>query len=50
MPLTEGKFLYMQLWWCFNQMTRLFPPLRLAISRRFGMRVIDARKTGKERK
>ena len=50
MPLTEGKFLYMQLWWCFNQMTRLCPALRLAISRRLGMRVIDARKTGKERK
>ena len=50
MPLTEGKLLYMQLWWCFNQMTRLCPALRLAISRRLGMRVIDARKTGKERK
>ena len=50
MPPAEGKFLYMQLWWCFNQMTRVCPGLRLAISRKLGMRVIDARKTRKERK
>ena len=50
LPPAEGKFLYMQLWWCFNQMTRVCPGLRLAISRKLGMRVIDARKTRKERK
>lgn len=50
MPLKKGQVFYMQLWWCFNQMTRLCPSLRLAISRRLGMKVIDARKTGKERK
>ena len=44
MPMQKGKFWYMQLWWCFNQMTRLCPALRLAISRRLGMKVIDNRK------
>lgn len=40
----KGKFWYMQLWWCFNQMTRVCPALRLAISKRLGMKVIDNRK------
>ena len=44
MPMQKGKFWYMQLWWCFNQMTRVCPALRLAISKRLGMKVIDNRK------
>ena len=44
MPTQKGKFWYMQLWWCFNQMTRVCPALRLAISKRLGMKVIDNRK------
>ncbi len=47
-PLQKGKVLYMQLWWCFNQMTRLCPPLRIGISRRLGMKVIDGRKKQRE--
>ena len=43
-PPQKGKELYMQLWWCFNQMTRICPGMRLAISRRLGMKVIDRRK------
>jgi len=42
--MQKGKFWYMQLWWCFNQMTRVCPALRLAISKRLGMKVIDNRK------
>ena len=48
-PPERGKVLYMQLWWCFNQMTRVCPGLRLWISRRFGMKVIDGRKKKKDR-
>ena len=44
MPTQKGKFWYMQLWWCFNQITRICPEFRLAISRRLGMKVIDDRK------
>jgi lipopolysaccharide biosynthesis glycosyltransferase len=44
MPTQKGKFWYMQLWWCFNQITRICPAFRLAISRRLGMKVIDDRK------
>ena len=44
MPVQKGKFWYMQLWWCFNQITRICPAFRLAISRRLGMKVIDDRK------
>ena len=47
-PLQKGKVLYMQLWWCFNQMTRICPPLRLWSSRRLGMKVIDGRKKKRE--
>ena len=47
-PPEKGKELYMQLWWCFNQMTRVCPGLRLWISRRFGMKVIDGRKKKRE--
>ena len=48
LPRRRGKELYMQLWWCFNQMTRVCPGLRLWISRRFGMKVIDGRKKKRE--
>ena len=34
----------MFLWWGLNKATLLCPGLRLWISRRFGMKVIDARK------
>ena len=44
MSMQKGKFWYMQLWWCFNQITRICPEFRLAISRRLGMKVIDDRK------
>lgn len=50
MPMQKGKFWYMQLWWCFNQMTRVCPALRLAISKRLGMKVIDNRKNVRGRK
>ena len=43
----EGKRLYMQLWWVFNHLSWLCPSLRLFISRRMGMKVIDSRKRGK---
>ena len=45
MSMQKGKFWYMQLWWCFNQITRICPEFRLAISRRLGMKVIDDAKT-----
>lgn len=48
MPTQKGKFWYMQLWWCFNQITRICPAFRLAISRRLGMKVIDDRKNVRE--
>ncbi len=44
----KGRFLYMQVWWGFNQMTRVCPALRLAISRRLGMKVIDSRRKTKK--
>ena len=44
MSMQKGKFWYMQLWWCFNQITRICPAFRLAISRWLGMKVIDDRK------
>lgn len=47
-PKVEGKRLYMHLWWCFNQMTRICPPLRIAISRKMGMKIIDGRKKSRE--
>ena len=43
-PKQTGKELYMFLWWGLNKATLLCPGLRLWISRRFGMKVIDARK------
>lgn len=43
-PKQTGKEFYMLLWWGLNKMTLLCPPLRLWVSRRFGMKVIDARK------
>lgn len=47
-PLQEGRRLYMQLWWVFNHVSWLCPPLRLWISRSMGMRLIDSRRKGKE--
>lgn len=43
-PKQSGKELYMQLWWAFNQISRLSPPFRLWISRRLGMKLVDSRK------
>ena len=48
MPLVEGKRMYMHLWWVFNKMTWICPALRLWISRRWGMQVIDGRKKKRE--
>lgn len=45
----RGKWLYMQAWWIFNHLSWLCPPLRLWISRRLGMRVIDGRRKGARR-
>jgi lipopolysaccharide biosynthesis glycosyltransferase len=44
MEPVKGKWMYMQLWWCFNKVSFLCPPLRLLISRHFGMKVIDQRR------
>lgn len=43
-PKVKGRELYMLLWWALNQVTWVCPGFRLWISRRFGMKVIDARK------
>ncbi len=43
-PPQRGKFLYMQVWWLFNHCSWLCPPLRLLISRKLGMQVIDSRR------
>jgi len=43
-PPEKGKELYMQLYWGMNQITRICPPVRKWISKKFGMKVIDARK------
>lgn len=43
-PKQKGKEVYMLLWWGLNRATRVCPSFRLWISRRFGMKVIDARR------
>lgn len=43
-PPERGKELYMQLYWGMNQITRVCPPVRKWISKKFGIKVIDARK------
>ncbi len=48
--LQKGKWLYMQLWCLLNQVTRVCPALRLAISKKFGMRVIDGRRREAKKK
>lgn len=40
----KGKEFFMFLYWGMNQATWLCPPVRLWISRRFGMKIIDSRK------
>lgn len=44
MEKQRGKEGYMQLWWVFNHVSFLCPPIRLWVSRRLGMKVIDSRK------
>lgn len=43
-PPETGKVLYMQLYWGMNQLTRICPPVRKWISKKFGIKMIDARK------
>ena len=43
-PKETGKELYMLLYFGMNQVTRICPPVRKWISRRFGMKIIDSRK------
>lgn len=43
-PKETGKELLLLLYWGMNHVTRLCPPVRLWISRLFGMKVIDSRK------
>lgn len=43
-PPVKGKWVYMQLWWGFNQASYLCPVFRLFISKRLGMKVIDGRR------
>lgn len=47
-PPETGKELYMIMYWLMNQITVFMPQLRMWISRRLGMKVIDARKSRKE--
>lgn len=44
MQKEKGKEIYMLLWWGLNRLTLVCPSFRLWISRRFGMKVIDARR------
>lgn len=46
----RGKWLYMQLWWVFNQISRICPPFRLYISRRLGMKIIDGRRRNQDKR
>lgn len=43
-PKETGKELYMLLYFAMNQVTRICPPVRKWISKRFGMKIIDSRK------
>ena len=43
-PKETGKELYMLLYSAMNQVTRICPPVRKWISKRFGMKIIDSRK------
>lgn len=44
MPKQTGKERYMHMWWVFNRLTWLCPPIRLYISRRLGMKLVDSRR------
>lgn len=44
MPKQTGRETYMHMWWVFNHVSWLCPPLRLWISRHMGMKLIDSRK------
>ena len=48
-PKETGKELYMLVYWGMNHVTWLCPPVRMWISRKFGMKVIDSRKKEKKR-
>lgn len=43
-PKEKGKELYMLVYFTMNQVTRICPPVRKWISKRFGMKIIDSRK------
>ena len=47
-PKEKGKELYMLIYHGMNLMTLVCPPLRMWVSRKFGMKVIDSRKKRKE--
>ena len=47
-PKETGKELYMLIYHAMNLMTLVCPPLRMWVSRKFGMKVIDSRKKRKK--
>ena len=48
MPKQTGRERYMHMWWVFNHVSWICPPLRLWISRNMGMKLIDSRKKQKD--
>lgn len=49
MEKQAGKELYMHLWWVFNHISWLCPPVRLLISKYFGMKLVDSRKSASKK-